>query len=202
MNQYRLVHDYVQARLGGITARVVDDERGAVTAEHIVTIGAAVVGAAVVGDDHLAEDARRRQQHPDPGAVTEPAATAQTGGGGDASRDDERGMAATIVLFPLFASAVFLLVNGIWWQNDRQAASVAADRASQAVALYGYPVGDAEAVAVAQARSGGLRDVSVSISRGADATVAVVSGEAPGLLPGMSVSVTARSVTPTEEWQP
>ena len=49
MNQYRLVHDYVQARLGGVTARVVDDERGAVTAEQIVTIGAAVVGAAVVG---------------------------------------------------------------------------------------------------------------------------------------------------------
>src|SRR5262245_48062826 len=111
-------------------------------------------------------------------------------------------MAATVVLFPLFASAVFLVVNGIWWQQGRQAASVAADRASQAVALYGYPVGEAEAVAVAQARSGGLRDVSVSISRGADATVVVVSGEAPGLLPGMGVTVTARAVTPTEEWQP
>ena len=48
MNQYRLVHDYVRARLGTVTARAVDDERGAVTAEHIVAIGAAVVGAAVV----------------------------------------------------------------------------------------------------------------------------------------------------------
>ena len=111
-------------------------------------------------------------------------------------------MAATIVLFPLFASAVFLLR-----QRD-----VVAERPPSGVGRCGPGVAGGRPVRLSSrrgrggrcrpdARSGGLRDVSVSISRGADATVVVVSGEAPGLLPGMSVSVTARSVTPTEEWQ-
>jgi hypothetical protein len=48
MSQYQLVQEYVRARLGVAARRVVTDERGAVTAEHIVAIGAAVIGAAVV----------------------------------------------------------------------------------------------------------------------------------------------------------
>ena len=116
-------------------------------------------------------------------------------------RDDERGVAASIVLFPLFAAVVFMFVQGAWWQIGRQAASSAADRASQAVALYGYSSGEAEAAAVEQMTSAGLDNVSVSISRGADFTVVEVSGVADGLLSGMSITVTARAVTPTEEWQ-
>jgi hypothetical protein len=114
---------------------------------------------------------------------------------------DDRGVAATIVLFPVFAASVFMLVQAVFWQNDRQVAAAAADNASAAVALYGSSVGAAEAAAVTQMTSAGLRDVSVSISRGVDATTVVVSGEAPGLLAGMSVTVTARSVTPTEAYQ-
>jgi hypothetical protein len=49
--------------------------------------------------------------------------------------------------------------------------------------------------------SAGLRDVSVSISRGDEFTVVEVSGTAPGLLVGMSTTVSARAVTPTEDWQ-
>ena len=116
-------------------------------------------------------------------------------------RDDERGVAASIVLFPLFAAVVFMFVQGAWWQISRQAATAAADRASQSVALYGYSAGEAEAVAVEQMAGSGLRDVSVTISRGDDSTVVEVHGTAPGLLSGMSISVSARSVTPTEDWQ-
>lgn len=111
---------------------------------------------------------------------------------------DDRGVAAAIVLFPIFAASVFMLVQAVFWQNDRQIASAAADRASAAVALYGSSPGDAEAVAVQQMSAAGLRDVSVSISRGADVTVVEVSGTAPGLLNGMSITVTARAVTPSE----
>lgn len=112
---------------------------------------------------------------------------------------DERGVAATIVLFPVFAASVFMFVQGAMWQTDRQLASAAADRASQAVALYGSSAGDAQSAAISQMQSAGLRNVSVSISRGAELTVVEVSGTAPGLLSGMSVMVSARSVTPSED---
>jgi hypothetical protein len=49
MTYYQLTHSYLQARLGTMLGRVRDDERGAVTAEQIVLIGAAVVGAGIVG---------------------------------------------------------------------------------------------------------------------------------------------------------
>jgi hypothetical protein len=117
-------------------------------------------------------------------------------------RGDERGVAATIVLFPIFAAVVFMFVNAVFWQQGRQIAAEAADRASQSVALYGYSLGRAESVAVAQLTAAGLEDVSVSISRGAEATTVVVSAQADGLLPGMSVTVAARSVTPSEGWRP
>jgi len=116
-----------------------------------------------------------------------------TRSGRDRLRDDRGMVAATIVLFPIFAAVVFMFVQGAMWQNDRQAAAAAADHASQAVALQGGSSGEAQADAAAMARSAGLRDVTVTISRGADATVVEVTGTAPGILHGM-----ARSVTPTE----
>ena len=63
---------------------------------------------------------------------------------------DERGVAAAVVLFPMFAAAVFMFVNAAMWQLDRQVATAAADRAAQAVALYGSSVGAASSVAVEQ----------------------------------------------------
>ena len=114
---------------------------------------------------------------------------------------DDRGVAATIVLFPVFAAVVFMFVQGAMWQNDRQVAVAAADYASQAVALYGSSAGSAESAAATQMRSAGIRNVSVSVSRRDDVTVVEVSGTAPGLLSGMSVTVSARSVTPTEEFR-
>jgi Flp pilus assembly protein TadG len=137
------------------------------------------------------------------GAATDRAVTAHpaSASGPRIWRGDERGMAATVVLFPVFAAVVFMFVNAVFWQHGRQVAAEAADRASQSVALYGYSVGRAETVAVAQLTAAGLDEVSVSISRGAEATTVVVSGTADGLLPGMSVTVTARSITPSEGWQ-
>jgi hypothetical protein len=49
MTHYQLTQAYLQARLGTMFGRVRDDDRGAVTAEQIVLIGAAVVGAGIVG---------------------------------------------------------------------------------------------------------------------------------------------------------
>jgi Flp pilus assembly protein TadG len=111
---------------------------------------------------------------------------------------DERGVATAVVLFPLFAAAVFMFVNGAMWQLDREVASAAADRASQAVALHGSSAGAAQSVAVAQMQAAGMQNVAVSISRGAEVTTVSVSGRSPGLLSGMTVTVSATSVTPTE----
>jgi hypothetical protein len=111
---------------------------------------------------------------------------------------DERGVATSIVLFPMFAAVVFMFVNGAMWQLDRQVANAAADRASQAIALYGSSVGAARGIAVEQMAAAGIEDISVSVSRGADFTTVTVSGRSPGLLAGMAVTVSATSVAPTE----
>ena len=111
---------------------------------------------------------------------------------------DDRGVAAAIVLFPIFAAVVFMFVNGAMWQLDRQVATAAADRASQAVALHGSSVGAAQSVAVEQMAAAGIKDIAIDVSRGADFTTVSVSGRSPGLLAGMTVTVSATSVTPTE----
>lgn len=111
---------------------------------------------------------------------------------------DDRGTAATIVLFPLFATLVFVFVQAAFWQQDRQLTHAAADRTSVAVALYGSDLATAQSEAISRLERSGMREVTVSITSDASATVVVISGTAPGILVGTSSTVTARSVTPTE----
>ena len=59
-------------------------------------------------------------------------------------------------------------------------------------------MGAARSVAVEQMAAAGIEDISVSVSRGSDVTTVSVSGRSPGLLSGMTVTVSATSVTPTE----
>ena len=102
---------------------------------------------------------------------------------------DDRGVVATaIVLFPIFAVVVFMFVQGAFWQFDVQATRAAADKASEAAAMYGHSSGEAESLARQQMASAGIEDISVSVSlrRGAHRRRRV--GTAPGLLPGMSIS--------------
>ena len=115
---------------------------------------------------------------------------------------DRRGVAATIVLFPIFVTVTFTFVQGVCWQLDRQMATAAADRASEAVAMYGSSPGAAQAVAVAQMESAGIENIAVSISRGAAFTTVEVSGTSPGIIAGMSMHVHARAVTPSEGLRP
>jgi Flp pilus assembly protein TadG len=115
---------------------------------------------------------------------------------------DERGTAATLLLFPVFAVVAFMFVQALLWQHERQMAGSVADRAANAVALYGSSPDSTRVDAVADLRAVGLRDVSVSITRGVDETVVVVSGTAPGILIGTSSTVSVRSITPTERFQP
>lgn len=49
MSQLQLTRAYFAAMLTALLGRMTDDERGAATAEVIVLIGAAVIGAAAVG---------------------------------------------------------------------------------------------------------------------------------------------------------
>lgn len=111
---------------------------------------------------------------------------------------DDRGTAATIVLFPLFAVLVFTFVQAAFWQRDRQLTHAAADQASVAVALYGSDPAEARADVVDRLERSGMRNIEVTITRDANSAVVVVSGTAPGILVGTSSTLTARSVTPTE----
>lgn len=115
---------------------------------------------------------------------------------------DERGVAATVVLFPIFMALAFMSVQAVAWQNDRQVIAAAADRASAAVALYGSTSGEAEAFARQRLESAGMRDIAVSISRGETATVVTISASAPGLLIGTSITVSASASTSSERVQP
>jgi hypothetical protein len=115
--------------------------------------------------------------------------------------DDDRGTVATIMLFPVFAVCALLLVQGVFWQQDRTVAVAAADRASAAIALYNSPASEAQADAIERMTAAGMVDVSVSISRDDSSTVVVVSATSHGLLPFTSKPITARSVTPTEVFQ-
>jgi hypothetical protein len=109
-------------------------------------------------------------------------------------------MAATIVLFPLFAMVTFAFVQAVSWQHDRQLANWAADRASAAVALYGTPPSSAETDATDRLRRAGMDNITVSISRGADVTVVEINGDSAGILIGTSAHIHARSVVPTERF--
>lgn len=115
-------------------------------------------------------------------------------------RHDDRGVAATIVLFPLFAIVTFMMVQAISWQHDRQIANAAADNASSAVALYGESTSAAQADAVERLQRAGVRNVTVTIERGDDVTVVEITGDTPGILVGTSAHIRARSVTPTERY--
>jgi Flp pilus assembly protein TadG len=115
-------------------------------------------------------------------------------------RDDRGGVAATIVLFPLFAVIAFVFVQAMLWQRDRDLAAAATDRASSAIALYDAGTSAAQDELEVALRSLGLENVSVSVDRGDDVTVVEASGDAPGILIGTSVRVHARSVTPTDRY--
>jgi hypothetical protein len=114
---------------------------------------------------------------------------------------DERGAAATIMLFPLFAVVTFMFVQSTMWQQDRQVASAAVDRASAAIALYGSDAGAAQAEAAGKMRAAGMRNVTVAVSYDGDRVVVVATGTAPGIIIGTSASVTVRSVAPIEQFQ-
>lgn len=111
---------------------------------------------------------------------------------------DDRGTAASIVLFPLFAVVAFVFVQAAFWQQDRQLTTAAADRASAAVALYGSDPGQEQSEAVERLERSGMTNVVVTITIGLDTTTVVVTGSAPGLLIGTSSTVGATSVTPNE----
>lgn len=111
---------------------------------------------------------------------------------------DDRGTAASIVLFPLFAVVAFVFVQAAFWQQDRQLTTAAADRASAAVALYGSDPGQAQSETVERLERSGMTNVVVTITSGLDTTMVVVTASAPGILIGTSSTVGATSVTPNE----
>ena len=93
---------------------------------------------------------------------------------------DDRGTAASIVLFPLFAVLTFVFVQAAFWQQDRQLTTAAADRASAAIALYGSDPGQAKSEAIERLERSGMTNVVVTITSGLDTTTVVITGRRPG----------------------
>lgn len=118
----------------------------------------------------------------------------------DNSLSDDRGTVGAIVLFPVFAICALVLVQGVFWQQDRTVASSAANKASAAVALYDASSGDAQTLAEDRVRAAGMRDVTVSISRDANFTTVTITARSHGLLPFTASTITATSVTPTDRF--
>jgi hypothetical protein len=90
-----------------------------------------------------------------------------------------------------------MIVQTVTWQHTRQNVTAIADRTSLAVAAYEIPAGEAQADAQASLTSSGVRNVVVSVERGEQLTVVVITGRVPGILAGTSIRVSARSVSPT-----
>lgn len=119
---------------------------------------------------------------------------------GGFGRDDRGSVAGMVVLFPLFAVVAFMFVQAMVWQRDRELTAAATDRASAAIALYDAVPGSAQAELEDTLQGLGLRNISISVSRGGDVTTVEASGDAPGILIGTSVRVHARAVTPTDRF--
>ena len=107
------------------------------------------------------------------------------------------------VLMPALLFWIMLIVQvGLWYHAKQIADTAAAEAVDAAQAPAGLAAdGEVAALAVLD-QAGNLRHVEVTVTRGADRVLAVVTGAAPQLVPGFSWSVTGRSDAPIERFIP
>ena len=152
MSEYQMLRTYLEVLFGNVIHRALRDERG----RH---------GR---GDRHHGcQPARARRRWPSSCGASSRAAprtsTSRRRPPPSAARTRnrrccvaycviERGTAATILLFPVFAVVTFMFIQALMWQHERQMAASVADRAASAVALYGSSPDSAQADALADLR--------------------------------------------------
>ncbi len=118
-------------------------------------------------------------------------------------RADDRGLTSTqlAVLMPALIFWMMLIVQYGLWFHARQVAGAAAAEATDAAQVPGGTEEDGERAALDFLRqSGNLDEIIVEIDRSAETVTVEIRGDAPQLVPGISWSVTARSVAPVERF--
>lgn len=107
------------------------------------------------------------------------------------------------VVFPALLMLIMLVVQFGLWSHGQQVANAAAAEGTDAAQVPGAIAADGEAaVRSFLAQAGHLDDVRVRVERGTQLVEVEVIGDVRELVPGMSWSVTARSVAPVERFVP
>ena len=197
MTQYEMIVTYLTALAG----RFRDDERGIGVAETIVLTGFALVGAAAVAVILWSQAQGRRQRRRRAGAAG-PVASAGSwqrccSGSAETIEAGSPPRSSCSRCSPSSPSCSCRRCSGNATATSPPRRPTGR-RARSPCTTPGRAAaqGDLES----DLRSLGLRNISVSVSRGDDVTVVEVSGDAPGILIGTSVRVHARSVTPTDRF--
>lgn len=117
-------------------------------------------------------------------------------------RDDaEAGLIASqlAVVMPALLLVIMLAVQFGLWAHATQLADAAADTAAATAALPDTTIGDGHTAATSLlAQAGNLTDVTVTVDRDEVQVVAVVTGVAPQVVPGIRWSVSAQAAAARE----
>lgn len=118
---------------------------------------------------------------------------------------DERGSATAelVVATPLLLLLILAVVQFALWQHATHVAQTVAQQALTAGRVQGGSDQNAAAQGAAlldQLGSGVLVHPAITASREADTTRVVVTGNAEGILPFLSLPVRSVAVGPTERW--
>ena len=117
----------------------------------------------------------------------------------------EGGQVEVVIVFPVALLLVLLLIQGALWYLGRSVAIDAAQQGARAAAVVGGTSADGQRVATqALAELSGplLGSIRVTADRDIDRSVVTVTGTAESIVPGWSVTVTARAADPVERFRP
>lgn len=120
-------------------------------------------------------------------------------------RHGEAGMTTTqvAILMPALLIWIMLIVQyGLWYHAKQVADAAAAEAVDAAQTPTGTAALGEEAARGFLRSSGNLGVPVVSVERDVDVVVAVVRGDAPQLVPGLSWSVTGRAEAAVERFIP
>lgn len=121
------------------------------------------------------------------------------------SRRGEEGLTSTqlAIVMPVVLMWIMLIVQYGLWFHAKQLASAAAAEAIDAAEVPGGTAGDGERAARSfLGSSTTLSNLEVDVDRGAELVRALVTGEAPQLVPGISWRVAAAAEAQAERFVP
>jgi Flp pilus assembly protein TadG len=110
-----------------------------------------------------------------------------------------------VLLTPVLMFAVFLIVQFALWYYARGIVLAAAQEGARAARAEqgSAAAGQARAYAYLDRLGGDLvTDPAAEVTRGPDTVVARVTGRAVNIVPGLTMTITERSIGPVERFRP